>query len=113
MKKPIDVSGMGKAAVTTHGSGLKHKRHFAIKFSNPSILGFLNRVPSLNSTSTSAHENINKESNWQKKRKVTDHDKRKKRLREEISGDEEKHRFLKKEIAQLKLVSTHIVHIFE
>ena len=47
-----------------------------------------------------------------KMRKVTDHDKRKKRLREEISGDEEKHRFLKKEIAQLKLVSTHILYTF-
>ena len=62
-KKPIDVSGMGKAAITSHANGLKHKRHFAIKFSNPSVLGFLNRVLSLESTSASAHQNINEVSN--------------------------------------------------
>ena len=72
-EKSFDIRGMGKAAVTIHGSGLKHKRLFAIKFSksNPSILGFLNRVPSLNSTSPSAHENVNKNmANEEREREV-------------------------------------------
>ena len=59
-QKLFDVRGIRINAFTSHGSVLKHKRPFAIKFSksNPSILGFLNKVPSLKAgTSTSDHEN--------------------------------------------------------
>ena len=59
-QKLFDVRGIRINAFTSHGSVLKHKRLIAIKFSksNPSILGFLNKVPSLKAaTSTSDHEN--------------------------------------------------------